>query len=74
MTWAFRFAAESFPQKQEFVKIPNEICVNGIGKDPHKKIETLLLRLLFSNLGKFGCIFTKPDIPEATCKVIFSVL
>lgn len=40
MTWAFRFAAESFPQKQEFVKIPNEICVNGwngFGKDPHKK-------------------------------------
>lgn len=72
MTWAFRFAAESFPQKQEFVKIPNEICVNGwngFGKDPHKK--KLLLRLLFSNLGKFGETFHQAGYPSSYFYVIF---
>ncbi len=34
MTWAFRFADDISPEAR-MVKIPNEIWVNGLGKDPH---------------------------------------
>jgi len=63
MTWAFRFAAESFPQKQEFVKIPNEICVNGIGKDPHKKHKIPIAEVAIFESGQIWLHFHQAGYP-----------